>query len=78
MNKNQVSSSCQINDRNYREAFEARNKRFAPVPNHPARRAGPRVFYMENTKFLIQFMKTVYAKSNTVDKNKKTEANCKN
>lgn len=77
MYKNQAKSNYQINDRNYGEAFEAKSKCFAPVPNHPARRAGPHVFYMENREFVVGHTKTVHAKSNTVARNKKRASKLK-
>jgi len=78
--KNQAKGNCQINDRNYGEAFEARSKCFAPVPNHPPRRAWrtSRILYGKYKVPLIRLTKTVYAKSNTVDRSKKQERDEKN
>lgn len=73
MNKNHTKGSCQINDRNYGEVSEARSKCFAPVPNHPARRAELLHSTWKIQSFSVQLMKTVYAKSNTMDKSKKRE-----
>ena len=71
INKNQTKSSCQINDWNYGEAFEARSKCFAPVPNHPTR-LGLAYFIWK----IQSLSRTTYEKStklNTVDRNKKRE-----